>query len=96
MLINDYNNVENKHLCDGEHITVSAPRRGLHKRLHVRDSILLTGQSGCHGIGDVHNNKTTSAIIGHFRTVSDGVLFFDSQTKNALKVHPAVKIKLPK
>jgi hypothetical protein len=28
-----------------------------------------TGLSGCHGIGDVHNNKTTSssAIIGHFR-----------------------------
>jgi hypothetical protein len=25
------------------------------------------GLSGCHGIGDVHNNKTTSAIIGHFR-----------------------------
>jgi hypothetical protein len=25
------------------------------------------GLSGCHGIGDVHNNKTTLAIIGHFR-----------------------------
>jgi hypothetical protein len=26
------------------------------------------GLSGCHGIGEMHNNKTTSAIIGHFRT----------------------------
>jgi hypothetical protein len=24
-----------------------------------------TGLAGCHGIGDVHNNKTTSAVIGH-------------------------------
>jgi hypothetical protein len=27
-----------------------------------------TGLSGCHGIGELHNNKTTLAIIGHFRT----------------------------
>jgi hypothetical protein len=27
-----------------------------------------TGLSGRHGIGAGHNNKTTSAIIGHFRT----------------------------
>jgi hypothetical protein len=54
-----------------------------------------TGLSGCHGIGVVHNNKTTPAtsVISY---VSDGVLFFDSQTKNARKVHLAVKIQLPK
>jgi hypothetical protein len=27
-----------------------------------------TGLSGGHGIDDVHNNKTTSNIIGHFHT----------------------------
>jgi hypothetical protein len=36
----------------------------------------------------MYNNKTTSAIIG--------VVFFDSQTKTARKVHLAVKIQLPK
>jgi hypothetical protein len=30
--------------------------------------LVSTGLSGPHGIGEMHNNKTTSAIIGHFRT----------------------------
>jgi hypothetical protein len=33
-----------------------------------RTGLASTGLSGCHGIGAVHNNKTTSAIIGHFCT----------------------------
>jgi hypothetical protein len=52
--------------------------------------------SGCHGIGDVHNSKTTSAIIGHFRTLPMVLCFSIPKQKKGRKVHLAVKMQLPK
>jgi hypothetical protein len=52
--------------------------------------------SGSHGINDVHNNKTTSAMIGHFRKCLTVLCFSISKQKNAREVHLAVKIQLPK
>jgi hypothetical protein len=37
-------------------------------QMTVVSCMLSANRTGCHGIGDVHNNKTMLAMIGHFRT----------------------------
>jgi hypothetical protein len=53
-------------------LTTTLPSCGTLKSLleseSTDDGCFCTGLSGCHGIGDMHNNKTTSAIVGHLRT----------------------------